>query len=161
MTRHKMFKCNRTVYRWNKTFLLCYLFLLVVCDISDVQSHISTEDIIKQKRQLQRVNTKSLLGNPSSCTRTKRTADHHHPLHHHPRDLSMGRGRDTLRGGSALYFTGGELIRSKMTRKTLALDLSRGNFTVELWINPEGGQFDPVTVLGKSLLMSHVVLLYV
>ncbi|OWF49358.1 Pappalysin-1 [Mizuhopecten yessoensis] len=141
-----MFKCNRALNRWKKNFTICNFIFLVICEWCNGTSSINAGDVLIRKQLLQTANIKSLSGNPSTCTRSKRTAEYHHPLHRHPRDISMERGSPM--GGDALYFSGRELLRLKMTRKKVEMDLPRGNFTVELWIKPEGGQHDPVTILG-------------
>ncbi|XP_056434953.1 pregnancy-associated plasma protein A, pappalysin 1a [Gadus chalcogrammus] len=48
------------------------------------------------------------------------------------------------RGGKAVYFTGwGDQLRLKP-----GVEIPRGNFTLEMWIKPEGGQRSPTVIAG-------------
>jgi hypothetical protein len=79
------------------------------------------------------------------------------PLSRHPRDAktegSVNRndgGANIYPFGNAVKFGGrGEMLKLKTEGKRHNIKLSRGAFTVEAWIKPEGGQGTPVSVIGE------------
>lgn len=48
------------------------------------------------------------------------------------------------RGAKAVYFTG----RGDQLRLKPGVEIPRGNFTLEMWIKPEGGQRSPTVIAG-------------
>lgn len=48
--------------------------------------------------------------------------------------------------GKAVYFTG----RGDQLRLKPGVEIPRGNFTLEMWIKPEGGQRSPTVIAGKD-----------
>lgn len=49
--------------------------------------------------------------------------------------------------GKAVYFTG----RGDQLRLKPGVEIPRGNFTLEMWIKPEGGQRSPTVIAGRTL----------
>ena len=91
----------------------------------------------------------------SAAGRSRRSLrDDNDVLRRYPRQASVNVGddrRSSGKFGSALYFGGQEALRLKdfaavyggIRGKVIA------NLSVEIWIRPEGGQADPVTIIGK------------
>lgn len=50
--------------------------------------------------------------------------------------------------GKSVYFTG----RGDQLRLKPGVEIPRGNFTLEMWIKPEGGQRSPTVIAGKDSL---------
>lgn len=48
--------------------------------------------------------------------------------------------------GKAVYFTG----RGDQLRLKPGVEIPRGNFTLEMWIKPEGGQRSPTVIAGRT-----------
>ncbi|XP_023666885.1 pappalysin-1-like isoform X2 [Paramormyrops kingsleyae] len=66
-----------------------------------------------------------------------RRSPHQHRRSSQAQESSLGRGK-------AVYFTGrGDQIRLKPN-----VEIPRGNFTLEMWIKPEGGQRSPAVIAG-------------
>ena len=89
----------------------------------------------------------------SATGRSRRSLrDDNDVLRRYPRQASVNIGdvrRSSGKFGSALYFGGQESLRMKNldgVYETMAIT----HFTVEIWIRAEGGQSDPVTIIGKS-----------
>ena len=64
--------------------------------------------------------------------------------------------------GKAVYFTG----RGDQLRLKPGVEIPRGNFTLEMWIKPEGGQRSPTVIAGRifytfSILLSTQLLVLV
>lgn len=59
---------------------------------------------------------------------------------------------NSLDRGKAVYFTG----RGDQLRLKPGVEIPRGNFTLEMWIKPEGGQRSP-TVIAGSLHIFHPI----
>lgn len=56
--------------------------------------------------------------------------------------------------GNAVYFIGmGDQLRLKP-----GVEIPRGNFTLEMWIKPEGGQRSPTVIAGKTVYTSSFLL---
>lgn len=56
--------------------------------------------------------------------------------------------------GKAVYFTG----RGDQLRLKPGVEIPRGNFTVEMWIKPEGGQRSPTVIAGRLLYSTSSIL---
>lgn len=52
---------------------------------------------------------------------------------------------DSPEWGKAVYFTG----RGDQLRLKPGVEIPRGNFTLEMWIKPEGGQRSPTVIAGR------------
>ena len=97
-----------------------------------------------------------------ACTNVKQDVKLHH-LSRHPRDTSSLSGSParnvsdvdtTSAPRNSLYFTGHELIKlAKSDKKYGGLVIPRHAFTVAFWLKPEGGQRDPLTVIGRSIFI--------
>ena len=72
----------------------------------------------------------------------------HQHLSRHPRDTTTVKRADK-NYGKAVYFSGREILKLKRKGKFSRVEIPNGKFTVSLWVKPEGGQFDPVTIIGK------------
>lgn len=81
------------------------------------------------------------------CTKPKRKGDKIHHLIRHPRDTTSV--YDKLGTQSAVYFSGKEILKLK----AFYSKIPSGSFTLSLLLNPEGGQHDPVTILGKKVVL--------
>lgn len=55
--------------------------------------------------------------------------------------------------GKAVYFTG----RGDQLRLKPGVEIPRGNFTLEMWIKPEGGQRSPTVIAGRIVFISSSV----
>lgn len=55
--------------------------------------------------------------------------------------------------GKAVYFTG----RGDQLRLKPGVEIPRGNFTLEMWIKPEGGQRSPTVIAGRIVCTSSVL----
>ena len=53
----------------------------------------------------------------------------------------------------ALYFNGDQLLRLKLSKNRREVLLPAGEFTVEAWLKPEGGQQQRATIIGKVYLL--------
>lgn len=51
--------------------------------------------------------------------------------------------------GKAVYFTG----RGDQLRLKPGVEIPRGNFTLEMWIKPEGGQRSPTVIAGRIFII--------
>ena len=88
----------------------------------------------------------------------------------HPGELGLGVIRNTANGaaadphasirdqktgvhfGRAVYFSGQEVMRLKSPALVSpGRSLPAHNFTVEMWLKPEGGQYDPAVIAGEYL----------
>lgn len=56
--------------------------------------------------------------------------------------------------GKAVYFTG----RGDQLRLKPGVEIPRGNFTLEMWIKPEGGQRSPTVIAGRIVYTSSIQL---
>lgn len=56
--------------------------------------------------------------------------------------------------GKAVYFTG----RGDQLRLKPGVEIPRGNFTLEMWIKPEGGQRSPTVIAGRIVYTSSILL---
>ena len=91
----------------------------------------------------------------SAAGRSRRSLrDDNDVLRRYPRQASVNIGdvrRSSGKFGSALYFGGQESLRMKNLDGVYEEIGTRAitNFTVEIWIRAEGGQSDPVTIIGE------------
>lgn len=62
---------------------------------------------------------------------------------------------NSLDRGKSVYFTG----RGDQLRLKPGVEIPRGNFTLEMWIKPEGGQRSPTVIAGRTYnhLLSSVL----
>lgn len=56
--------------------------------------------------------------------------------------------------GKAVYFTG----RGDQLRLKPGVEIPRGNFTLEMWIKPEGGQRSPTVIAGRTVSTFSIIL---
>lgn len=82
------------------------------------------------------------------------TAQSSHDHARHPRHASRHNHHHNPKLGSAVYFTAQNDVlelKSGATMDRLPTDA----FTVEAWIKPEGGQYDPAVIVGKKPIIDH------
>lgn len=82
------------------------------------------------------------------CSNSRKTNEKSEHLSRQPRAARRWRTGGS-KSGNALYFTGKEILKLKTGRRNSQIDIPGHQFTVELWVKPEGGQYDPVTIIGK------------
>lgn len=134
------------------TWLLC-LLLFIVCLGSECGT---TRRIVKSKRDLIRIReARSTFPGPCATRlpRGKRSLpgiDRRSPRLSQAGESSPGRRR-------AVYFTGrGDQLRLKPNA-----EVPRGNFTLEMWIKPEGGQRSPAVIGGLiCLILTCIIFTY-
>lgn len=97
------------------------------------------ENIIKENQSLKKQSRET-------CTNQKRNGDKLLHLVRHPRDTRLVNKIPRVNGNQhAVYFSGSEILRLK----SFYSKIPSGSFTLSLTIKPEGGQYDPVTILGR------------
>ncbi|XP_062340727.1 pappalysin-1-like [Osmerus eperlanus] len=127
---------------WTSPWLPC-LVILILCFGSECGTVRRKE---RSKRDLVRVR-EARANFPGSCAtrlpRGKRSlADVERRV---PRQLRLSSHADNYPGrGKPVYFTG----RGDQLRLKPGVEIPRGNFTLEMWIKPEGGQRSPTVIAG-------------
>ncbi|CAL9682039.1 unnamed protein product [Knipowitschia caucasica] len=130
---------------WTCTWVSCLLTLLL-CFGSECGS---LRFKGRSKRELVRVR-ESRATVPGACaTRLPRGKRSVPPaverrLGRQQRRTSQAVSNSLERGSNAVYFTG----RGDQLRLKPGVEIPRGNFTLELWIKPEGGQRSPAVIAG-------------
>lgn len=76
----------------------------------------------------------------------------------YPRDVQGDWGERRSKFGNAVYFSGRQVLNLTPSQHSFTTRIPMEQFTVELWVRPEGGQADPVTFLGKSFLMRFLII---
>uniref|UniRef100_A0AAV2IQE2 Uncharacterized protein n=1 Tax=Knipowitschia caucasica TaxID=637954 RepID=A0AAV2IQE2_KNICA len=133
---------------WTCTWVSCLLTLLL-CFGSECGS---LRFKGRSKRELVRVR-ESRATVPGACaTRLPRGKRSVPPaverrLGRQQRRTSQAVSNSLERGSNAVYFTG----RGDQLRLKPGVEIPRGNFTLELWIKPEGGQRSPAVIAERAV----------
>lgn len=133
------------IITWNNfircIFILAFvnLFLKSNCKkIKKIFRHAKHKERIVEEIQSLKKWTEKL------CTNPKRKGDRLHHLTRHPRDTRF-LSKHTRGPEHSVYFSGNEIIKLRAFYSRIPSD----SFTYSIMVNPEGGQHDPVTILGK------------
>ncbi len=123
------------------TWLLC-LLLFIVCLGSECGT---TRRIVKSKRDLVRIReARSTFPGPCATRLPRGKRSLFRDRSALPSPVTGGGKQPRSAEGCLLYFTGrGDQLRLKPNA-----EVPRGNFTLEMWIKPEGGQRYPAVIGG-------------
>lgn len=129
---------------WTFTWISC-LMILILCFGSECGT-VRLKG--RSKRELVRLR-EAKATTPGSCAtrlpRGKRSVPGvEKRLVRQRRRSSLPENNSLERGGKAVYFTG----RGDQLRLKPGVEIPRGNFTLEMWIKPEGGQRSPTVIAG-------------
>lgn len=133
---------------WTSPWVSCLVILLILCFGSECgtvrRKGRSKRDLVRLREARATIpgacatrlprGKRSLPGSERRVPRQRRRSSH-------AEDTSPHRGR-------AVYFTG----RGDQLRLKPGVEIPRGNFTLELWIKPEGGQRSPTVIAGRRAL---------
>lgn len=138
---------------WTSTWVSC-LLILILCFGSECGTVRSKG---RSKRELVRIReAKATI--PGACaTRLPRGKRSLPGLERHmfrQRRRSSQPEENSLDRGKAVYFTG----RGDQLRLKPGVEIPRGNFTLEMWIKPEGGQRSPTVIAGRIASTSSILL---
>ena len=134
---------------WNNfiqcIFILAFVNLFVKSNCKKVKKifrHAKhKEKIVEEIQSLKK-------GSERLCTNPKRKGDRLHHLTRHPRDTRF-LTKHKRAPEHSVYFSGNEIIKLRAFYSRIPSD----SFTYSIMIDPEGGQNDPVTILGKLKLL--------
>lgn len=126
-------------------FILAFVNLFVKSNCKKIKKifrHAKHKEKIFEEIQSLKKGTERL------CTNPKRKGDRLHHLIRHPRDTRI-LAKHTRGPENSVYFSGNEIIKLRAFYSRIPSD----RFTYSIMVNPEGGQNDPVTILGKLKLL--------
>ncbi|XP_072015800.1 pappalysin-1-like [Amphiura filiformis] len=130
-------------------FGLCGLIVILLLQILPSNAHLrnfnrDTEHVL---RRAERAATEEHIKSRRQCvhsSRERRSGDRYSRT---PRYATTGRGNSVY--GMALYFTGqNDLLRRAVKNHLTTVGYPTEQFTVELWVKPEGGQKSPAIIVG-------------
>ena len=141
--------------------LLGFLFASVIVSVVGVRTSaaVVAAGLEKAQRML-RAAAKSEESQSQSCTtmkpRRRRSTAGNSVLDRYPRQLAPNLANTPFTPlaepdakTTALYFNGKQALRMKHLNKLYKKSSTVHQLTVSIWIRPEGGQRDPVTIIGK------------
>lgn len=138
---------------WTSPWVSC-LLILILCFGSECGTVRSKG---RSKRELVRIR-EARATIPGACaTRLPRGKRSLPGLERHmfrQRRRSSQAEENSLDRGKAVYFTG----RGDQLRLKPGVEIPRGNFTLEMWIKPEGGQRSPTVIAGRIVSTSSILL---
>lgn len=131
------------------TFLQCLAILLILCvgsDCGTVLRKMSSKREVVKTREAKAVFPGACATRLPRGKRSLPALDRRLPRQRRRSSLAED---DSSWRGKAVYFTG----RGDQLRLKPGVEIPRGNFTLQMWVKPEGGQRSPTVIAGRNRSM--------
>ncbi|XP_071111670.1 pappalysin-1-like [Haliotis cracherodii] len=124
--------------------LLVFFILLSQAFEQKISRHFAHTQRKKDKVAKETKNREDKLKTSYSVTGGRQSV---HVPSRYPRDVQGDWGERRSKFGNAVYFSGRQVLNLTPSQHSFTTRIPMEQFTVELWVRPEGGQADPVTFL--------------